>query len=571
MKTNFKRLKNIKIVQSIIIIVIISLLSTITIGVLGYINTYKMYSANLAMYDNVIPNLSDWGEVNGNMGVLRNTLTKIIDRPFDEANEKTMLELNKNITDIIARNVISSENNDEEHKLVMALKEGYEHYYSFIPNIIEQRKNNIVPDPKITNVDMGVYGTEIAKQNAALIQYQKDKATTEINNSKSLYQKNIAMFISIIGVSILILALISIGIILMIRNSIKEFIHKVSVLSEGDFTVEFDSELTNEFGVMESALGKTISSIATTISKIKDDSIRVNNHSISLIEVSEEMKDSIEEVSNAIQDVAKGSGEQATQLMTINNDVSSFGDKIEIITQSISKVDENTKNISNRANESDTKLKNLGVSMNGIATSYNEARKRVTDLSLSVDKITEITNMINGIAEQTNLLALNAAIEAARAGEAGRGFSIVADEIRKLAEQSKSSSQDINDLLSVINTETNLVEETTTAANEELKEQINIISETITSFREIVKSIDEIVPQVDEMNYSIIDINKRKDNIIESVETSSAVSEENSASSEEITASSQEMENAASEVSKSAQELKSIMQEIINQVEKFTV
>jgi len=568
MKTKFK---NIKIVQSIIILVTISLLATVTIGVLGYINTSKMYKANLGMYNNVIPNLSDWGEVNGNIGVLRNTLTKIIDRPFDEQNEKTMLELNKNITDIINRNVISTENNSEEHELVMKMKDGYEHYYSFIPNIIEQRRKDLIPDKKITNEDMGVYGTEIAKQNAALVQYQKDKATKEINNSKSLYEKNTIMFISIIGVSILILALMSIGIIHMIRNSIKEFINKVSVLSEGDFTVKFDTELTNEFGVMKNALGKTISSIATTISKIKNDSVCANEHCISLSSVSEEMKGSIDEVSNAIQDVANGSFEQASQLMSINNNISSFGEKIEIITQSISKVDENTKHISNKANESDAKLEKLGVSMNEIAESYNEARKRVSDLSLSVDKITEITNLINGIANQTNLLALNAAIEAARAGEAGRGFSIVADEIGKLAEQSKSSSNDINQLLGIINTETNLVEETTAVANKELKEQINIIGETIISFREMVKSIDDILPQVNEMNDSIIDINKRKDNIIESVESSSSVSEENSAASQEISASSQKMEIAAFEVSKSAEEFKSIMQGISNQIEKFIV
>lgn len=87
-----KKVKDVKIIRSIIIIVILSLISTITIGVLGYLNTSKMYDANLTMYNNVIPKLSDWGDVNGSMGVLRNTLTKIIDRPFDEANEKTMLD-----------------------------------------------------------------------------------------------------------------------------------------------------------------------------------------------------------------------------------------------------------------------------------------------------------------------------------------------------------------------------------------------------------------------------------------------------------------------------------------------
>jgi len=571
MKMKFKGLKNIKIIPSILVIVTISLLSTITVGILGYLNTSKMYSANLQMYNNVIPTLSDWGQVNGDMGVLRNTLTKIIDRPFDQNSEKTMLELNKDITDIINKNVTLSENNSEEHDLVMKMKEGYEHYYSFIPSIIEQRKKDLVPDKKITNEDMGVYGTEIAKQNIALVQYQKDKATNEIKNSKIIYEKNILMFASIIAMSVILLALISIGIILMIRSSIKEFIHKLSVLSKGDFTVEFDTKSNNEFGVMQSALGDTISSIAATISTIKKDSIRVNSQSISLTKVSEEMNYSIEEVSNAIKDVANGSGNQASQLMSINNNLSSFGDKIELITQSISKVDENTRSISNKVNQSDVELRNLGISMNGIAISYNEAIGRVNELSHSMDKITEITNLINGIADQTNLLALNAAIEAARAGEAGKGFSVVADEIRKLAEQSKNSSQEIDKLLNIIKAGTNLVEETTTEANKELQEQINIIDTTISSFKEIVKSIDEIVPQVDEMNDSIIDINKSKDNIIESVESSSAVSEENSASSEEISASAEEMGIAASQVFASAEEFKSTMQQIIKQIEKFTV
>lgn len=566
-----KKIRNVKIVQSIISIVILSLVSTITIGILGYINTSKMYNANLQMYDDITPKIADWGEVNGNMGILRNTLTKIIDRPFDEANEKSMLELNQNIINLINRQITESQDNFKEHELVAKFKDEYEHYYSYIPDIIQQRKHDLIPDKKITNDAMGVYGNQIAADNKALVQYQKDKATDEINKSMSAYKRNTIMFVSILGVSVLILTLISIFIILMIKSSIKEFVYKVSILSEGDLTVEFDNQSTNEFGVMQSALSKTITSIAAIISTIKDDSRLVNNQSIELSKVSEEMNYSLEEVSSSIQDVAQGSGDQSDKLMSINNNLSSFSDKLEVIAKSVDRVDENTINISNEANKSKGELRQIGISVNEIAGSYDEAKKRINKLSFSVNKITEITNMINEIADETNLLSLNASIEAARAGEAGKGFAIVADEIGKLADQSKNSSKDINSLLNIIRSETRLVEETTTKANEELEDQIHIIASAIISFEEIVQSIDGILPQVHEINNSIVDINKRKDDIVENLELSSAVSEENSAASQEISVSVNQMGNSACKVSESAEELKNIMQQVTNQIEKFIV
>lgn len=118
MKRSCKRLRNVKITRNIILIWIISLMSTVIIGVEGYSNTNKMYNITNNINSNVIPKLKDWGDVNGYMGVLRNTLTKIIDRPFDPKNEKTMLELNNNITTIMQRQVISSQGDEKEAELV---------------------------------------------------------------------------------------------------------------------------------------------------------------------------------------------------------------------------------------------------------------------------------------------------------------------------------------------------------------------------------------------------------------------------------------------------------------------
>jgi methyl-accepting chemotaxis protein len=416
-RINSERLKNIKIIRSIVAMWVISLITTIIIGIVGYINTSQMYITTNNMYNNVIPKLKDWGDVNGNMGVLRNTLTKIIDRPFDEQNEKTMKELDKDIRDIIAKNVQTYQSDKKEAELVAEMKKAYEHYYSFIPGIIEQRKNEIVPDKQITNIDMGAYGNDLAQKNIALIDYQKQLAKEQDERAKSLYQHSMTSFAVIFGISLFFLTVISIFVIFIIKYSIKDFSDSLQILSSGDFTVKFNTELTNEFGLMYKELDKTIKAISSIFTIIKNDSTCLTEETMSLYLISKEMHSSVEGVSDSIQDVATGSTKQAQELISISSTLKFFGETLEEITQSIDQVDKDAKKINNKAHVSGEQLTELVEAINEIASTYDDARIKIHDLTSSVKKITKITNQIKNIADQTSLNALNASIEAASAGD----------------------------------------------------------------------------------------------------------------------------------------------------------
>jgi methyl-accepting chemotaxis protein len=381
-----------------------------------------------------------------------------------------------------------------------------------------------------------------------------------------------------IMVSSILFLLIGFAAVYMIANSISKGIKSTSkhlnLLANGNLSEEISPKYLkskDEVGVMTNSMKVMQDAFRKMINQIKESSSNINMQSENLSSVSEEISSSSQNVAEAINEIAQGTGSQAEDLINATEILNEFSNKLSGMVSEIQTVDSNSREINLMANDSSVEMNKLNQSVRKVSHSFKAFNGKIIGLGRDVDEINEITNIINNIADQTNLLALNAAIEAARAGEAGRGFSVVADEIRKLAEQSKISSENISRLISEISKSTDVIVQDSVEMDGELINQGNIIDSSITSFRKIIEAVNEVIPKIQTVKNSAEDIDKDKNTILAKVDGVSAVSLEVSASSEEIAASSEEMTAATEEVAAAAQILSTMTNEMMEEVNKFKI
>ncbi len=383
--------------------------------------------------------------------------------------------------------------------------------------------------------------------------------------------------ISIILSSVVFL-IIGLVIIYILSNSISKGIKLTSkhldILAEGNLSEEMSTkylEAKDEIGVMTNAMKSMQESLRTMIRKIKENSSSINGQSENLSSISEEIANVSQNVTEAISEVAKGTSNQSEELIHITEILDEFSDKLSEMVGEIQVVDSNSREISLMANDSSSEMNGLNQSVINVSNSFKEFNNKIKSLGNDINEINEITSLINSVAEQTNLLALNAAIEAARAGEAGKGFSVVAEEIRKLAEQSKDSSENISKLISVISSNAETIVKESIAMDGEMINQAKIIDNSITSFKKIIQAVDKVIPKIEVVKGSADKIENDKNVILTKINGLSSISVEVSASAQEISASSEEMNASTEEVASSAQILSNMTNQMIEEVNRFIV
>jgi methyl-accepting chemotaxis protein len=373
--------------------------------------------------------------------------------------------------------------------------------------------------------------------------------------------------------TIVIIGIIAAVIALLVSRSI---ISKILVLknvfaraAEGDLTVEVNIKSKDEFEELGNHFNVMIKRIGILIFNVKTSSEIINRTSEAINKMAQETNVAINEVAVTIDQVAQGSSETAQDVQSSVEAVNDLAGKIE----DISNLTNEMISISQHSNE----LGQEGLKVMTVLTSKTERNNKaseavayvVSEMHTETGKISVITDTIKQIAAQTNLLALNAAIEAARAGEAGRGFSVVADEIRKLAEQSTAATGQIQQLLEGIKNKAGSAVESMDESRTILGEQSQAVDETREIFSKIIEAIKETVSEIKLIQQTTVDTNKGKVEIVNRMHNMSAVTEQSSASAEEVSATAEEITATMDEFANSAAELTELSSKLEEQINKF--
>jgi len=355
-----------------------------------------------------------------------------------------------------------------------------------------------------------------------------------------------------------------------ISNPIFDISKVVQKISEGDLTVEIPkSSSKDELGKLTNSFGHMIENLRKIVREVRDNSLTVVTNSEEVAESTQQMSSSVLQISSTIQQISKGSQAQAQGIEETSKVVENLTENMRQLASKASITANLTREVgaisdigSKSAIEADTRMsKIIGVT--------NESAKKIKGLAERSGQITAVLDVIRKIADQTNLLALNAAIEAARAGEAGRGFAVVADEVKRLAEGSAKSSEEIDVLIKQIQDDAKATVQSIEGGTKEIAEGRIVIDKAL-------KALNDIASKVKEVSDNVLDVANTTQNQVVEIEKLSkataeiaAVSEENASATEQASAATEQQTAGTQEITTSAQKMASMAEGLSKVVANF--